>query len=414
MTEANIHSQARMVNINGQFLIEVQDNGLLKYFNEKGEEVQINQPESESAPSDLQSRIGLILSETEHDNVVEKIRQHLIKYIYLENDAEYTLMAVVVLLSYVVSLFNRIPYFWFRAEKGSGKTTLMSVLKPLVYNPFFVSNMTASTLFRIVHEKSPTLFLDEVEALATRSLSNNPFVQILNSGYQKDGSVTRTHGNKVSTFKTFSLKILAGINKIAETVEDRCIRVSLVKPTDASAITPYTGIITEDLIVLQNTIHSSIWKKTNILSAYLKNPQSLEIDKSITLREYDKWMPVLALAKVFSTESSDYFTQLQNYSKHLVSQKHQDEENHPEKICKAILIDYLTDFANETKIEDSNYFFFETGKIQKVITENDMVNTYRLKADVTSTLKKIGIETDRRRFGNGPVSLYKIPKSILL
>ena len=83
-------------------------------------------------------------------------------------------------------------------------------------------------------------------------------------------------------------------------------------------------------------------------------------------------------------------------------------------MCREIIREYLLDFSDKSKIPDNDFYFFSAEEIQEVIRTNDLYNKYRDKTEITLTLKKLGIETTRRRFGNGPVSLYKIPKSILL
>lgn len=413
MTEKELLTHSHIENVNGQFLIKIRNGDTSKYLDYKGDEVELKETSNNEETLSQEEKVVALFGVKTSKNIINDISTYIREFIYLKEEPEYIVISLIPLLSYIVSVFERIPYFWLRADKGSGKTTLMSVLKPLVYHPVFVSNITPSTLFRIVDENSPTLFMDEVEALATRSNANNPFIQILNSGYHKEGQVTRTRGNQVQVFKTYGLKILAGISQIAETVEDRCIQINLHKPPDSTVITPYVGQNVENTLQLQKAIQASIWKNINELYTYLQNPASIGIDPRISLREYDKWMPILAIAKVFSTKKNNYFEAVQEYALKQLEQKQLSEQKSPKNTCTAIIRDFLTDFATDTKVRDPNFFFFETNEIWEVIRKNDPYNTYRNKAELTNTLKKIGVETDRRRFGQGPVSLYKIPKTIL-
>jgi|GEM_PF-6150192 hypothetical protein len=413
MTDKELRTNAHVEYVNGRYLIKIPDGETPKYLDFDGKEVDINTISANDGEKINEDNAAALFSKKAPRNIVNDIESHIRKYIYLQEEAEYLIISLIPLLSYIISIFERIPYFWLRADKGSGKTTLMSVLKPLVYHPVFVSNITPSSLFRIVDDNAPTLFMDEVEALASKSTANNSFIQILNSGYHKGGKVTRTHGNLVQTFKTYGLKILAGINQIAETVEDRCIQINLQKPTDPAEITPYTGQNGEEILELQKNIQSAILRNTGNLLAYLQNPDSMGIDAGIVLREYDKWMPMLAIAKVFSSKKNNYFEIVQEYALKQIALRQITEQKSPKNACIAIIKDFLTDFADNTKIADTNFFYFETKEILEVIRKNDPYNTYRNKAQLTTTLKTIGVETDRRRFGQGPVSLYKIPRTIL-
>ena len=90
---------------------------------------------------------------------------------------------------------------------------------------------------------------------------------------------------------------MAGISPIAETVEDRSIRIALTRPEDGAEITPYISQNTEEAQNLQAKIHSSVWRSIPEINTLIKNPSEILIDKKIGLRDYDKWMPVLLVAK---------------------------------------------------------------------------------------------------------------------
>ena len=162
MKNYDLLANIRYVNIGGQNLKEVLLNDTKTYLDNDGKITEIVPSTDKELTLDDLSRITQDHSSEKGSEIIEEIKAYLRKYVYLREEEEYTLIAVIALLSYSVSLFDRIPYLWFQAGKGTGKTTLMSVLKPLVYNPVFISNVTASSLFRVVHESSPTLFLDEV------------------------------------------------------------------------------------------------------------------------------------------------------------------------------------------------------------------------------------------------------------
>jgi hypothetical protein len=120
------------------------------------------------------------------------------------------------------------------------------------------------------------------------------------------------------------------------------------------------------------------------------------------------------LAKLFITPENNYFELLQNYAIRQIESKKEAEEILPENMCRGILKDFLEAKGASTKVpEDPNFFFFRTDEIQDIIKNTDPHNSYRDKAELTRILGGIGVETERRRFKGPPISLYKIPKSIL-
>jgi hypothetical protein len=373
---------------------------------------------SELEPSSIESEIPdvetLFSFKRSSLNPITELSMYLKRYIYLSEEVEYDLVSIFLLLSYCTDLFNRIPYLWIQGNKGSGKTTLMAVMKSLISNPVWASETTASALFRIVDEIRPTLFLDESENLKKRGSANQQLFQILNSGYQKDGTVIRTVGSIPTPFKTFGLKILAGINPLFPTLEDRCIVLRLSQPPESIELDYYNGDSKEDSQPLVEIIHSALQTKIPELSEFITNPKDLGIDSKIRLRGFDKWFPILSLAKLFITPENNYFELLQNYAIRQIESKKEAEEILPENMCRGILKDFLEAKGASTKVpEDPNFFFFRTDEIQDIIKNTDPHNSYRDKAELTRILGGIGVETERRRFKGPPLSLYKIPKSIL-
>jgi len=346
-------------------------------------------------------------------DVVAEIIHYLKRYIYLPTEEDYLLIAIIIVHSYCVDLFDRTPYLWIQGEKGSGKTLLTQILKGLVFNPFLVSETSAAALFRIIDTERPTLFLDEVEELQKRNASNQQIFQIMNSGYQKDGCVTRVAKAEVLRFMTYGLKIIAGINPLMSTLEDRCILQNMVKPPIEVKLEVFNTMDKSFAKVIVENIHSSLRRLRSNILQILINPSELELSDCIRLREHDKWFPLLLLSKVLSGKESNYFALLHKKALDYIDRKSLLEAQLPEKMCESIIRDFISDRSTEALSQDKNHFLFPTVEIQKVILANDVHNTYRNKSEITLTLKRIGIETDRRRFGNGPVSLYKIPKSIL-
>jgi len=155
-------------------------------------------------------------------------------------------------------------------------------------------------------------------------------------------------------------------------------------------------------------------KKDELISV-LKNPESLKIPPhTIYGREYDKWMPLLSLAKIFSTDKNNYFEEVISYANDCINQQKENEANTPENICKSIVSEFLSSSeAKSVIVDDKNHSYFTCTQIQEIIIELDQHNYYRNKASVTKILKRIGISVDRRRIDKkGAVSLYKIPNML--
>jgi hypothetical protein len=133
--------------------------------------------------------------------------------------------------TYLISEIDSTAYLAITsAEKQSGKTRLLDVLKTLVKNPWLTGQVSAAVLFRTVDKKQPTLLLDESDAAFNGDKEYAEALRgILNTGYRRGGVASRCVGKEFETkdFSTFCAKAIAGIGKLPSTVADRSIPIRL-------------------------------------------------------------------------------------------------------------------------------------------------------------------------------------------
>jgi hypothetical protein len=119
------------------------------------------------------------------------------------------------------------------AEKQSGKTRLLEVLRLLVFRPWFTGRVTADVLKRKIHAEQPTLLLDESDAaFAGEKEYAEALRGILNTGYRRGGAASCCVGKGAEIgykdFSTFCPKAIAGLKgNLPDTVADRSIPIRL-------------------------------------------------------------------------------------------------------------------------------------------------------------------------------------------
>ncbi len=126
------------------------------------------------------------------------------------------------------------------AEKESGKTRLLEVLKVLVANPWGTENASAPAMVRKIHGgfetgkpvKPVTVLFDERDSQAGADKERAEAIRgILNSGYERGGCYSRCVGEgakmAVVDFSTFGAKALAGIGRVTDTVESRSVPIRM-------------------------------------------------------------------------------------------------------------------------------------------------------------------------------------------
>jgi hypothetical protein len=125
------------------------------------------------------------------------------------------------------------------AEKRSGKTRLLEVLELVVHAGLPTANTSDAALFRTISKLSPTLLLDEVDAIF-KAREREDLRGLLNAGYRRGAVVRRMGGAKNTTlemFEVFCPKAFAGIgNCLPDTILDRSITIALQRKTREEAV----------------------------------------------------------------------------------------------------------------------------------------------------------------------------------
>ena len=113
------------------------------------------------------------------------------------------------------------------AERDSGKTTLMGVIKFLVPRALLSVGISAAALYRSIEKWNPTLVLDECDEL----FADNPdLLRVVNSGWTRGSGIVRCdpETNEPIAFPTFGPKAIAGKGKkMPDTMLSRTIFVQM-------------------------------------------------------------------------------------------------------------------------------------------------------------------------------------------
>ncbi len=156
--------------------------------------------------------------------VLEDVRTFIRRFVVLD-DHQALAVALWVALTHVYDAFGITPYLVITsALKRSGKTRLLEVLELLVREPLSTANISDAALFRVVADKSPSLFMDEVDAIF-KSRDREELRGLLNAGYRAGAVAHRMGGANNRTLESFPVycpKAFAGIGDcLPDTLTDR-------------------------------------------------------------------------------------------------------------------------------------------------------------------------------------------------
>ena len=187
--------------------------------------------------------------------------------------------------------------------KRSGKTRLLEVERLIVNKPWFTGRVTASALVRKTHHEHPTLLLDESDAAFQGDKDYSEALRgILNSGFERDGtySMSVQSGNdwKAQDFSTFSPKMIAGIGRLPQTVEDRSIPIRLKRAfRDEHRERFRKRKVQPEAAELKMQVEA--WVGANLESLRRSEPQ---LPDQLNDRQHDVCEPLLAIADLAGAE----------------------------------------------------------------------------------------------------------------
>lgn len=203
-----------------------------------------------------------------------------------------TVLAAWTIASYVYNLFNTIPYLKITGGQGSGKTTTLRIIEALCFRPKLSSNITASPLFRWLHERGGTLLLDEAERMGETS-DTKEVNNILLAGHTKGGTCTRTEDGMAAEFAVYGPKAIASITETNSVLASRCIPINLIRRPPEMGPLPKMRTRQADIDRVRDLLHIAALSDLprQIIHA-AANPALCDFDG----RTWDVWAPLLCVA----------------------------------------------------------------------------------------------------------------------
>lgn len=219
-------------------------------------------------------------------------------------DAAYLPLAVWAVATYVSEAFDAFPYIALVSPaKRCGKTRVLELLELLCLKAWRGTSPTSAALYRMMAD-SPTLLLDEVEALRGKQVSevSQAILAVLNAGHRKGATVPRCDGptNKVKHFPVFGPKAFAAIGRLPDTLADRSICITMQRKTASQAVARFLysrgKTEAEPIQALQ-----AAWAEQHnetVRTAY----EGMTDLGFLTDRDADLWMPLFAMCAVAAPE----------------------------------------------------------------------------------------------------------------
>src|SRR5262245_40648939 len=216
-----------------------------------------------------------------------------VRYVYLPTGASVAL-ALWTLHAWTIDAGDISPFLVLVSPtKRCGKTTVLIILYYLTPRSELASNISPSALFRYIEEVRPTLLIDEADSFVK---DNEELRGILNSGHTKAAAhvirnVEINGEHKPRRFSTWAPKAIAAIRDLADTLEDRAIKLTLQRKSKAAKVERLRKRDNAEFGTLRRK--AARWAADNF--AALADPDP-KVPDALNDRAADNWRPLLAIA----------------------------------------------------------------------------------------------------------------------
>jgi hypothetical protein len=260
-----------------------------------------NATEDDVGP-EIAAELGLAPSPPPPD-VIGEVDRFIRRFAVLP-DAAYLPLAVWAVATYVSEAFDAFPYIALVSPaKRCGKTRVLELLELLCLKAWRGTSPTSAALYRMMAD-SPTLLLDEVEALRGKQVSevSQAILAVLNAGHRKGATVPRCDGpnHEVKHFPVFGPKAFAAIGGLPDTLADRSICITMQRKTASQTVARFLyskGKTEAEPIRALQTAWAEQYHET--VSKIYEGMNDLGF---LTDRDADLWMPLFAVCAVAEPE----------------------------------------------------------------------------------------------------------------
>lgn len=226
-----------------------------------------------------------------------EIKTTLRRYVVL-SDIGLTACALFVVHTYAFDLGDVSPILMVTGPtKRCGKSRLLSILARLVNRPLTASSASAAGIYRTIELYRPTLLIDEFDSFLR---GDEQLRGLINSGHTRTAAFHLGCGTKENNFEpqrwsTWTPKILSGIGRLADTIEDRAFVIHMRRRKKDEAVERLRDKMRfEDL-----RRKCSRFVTDNADAVREADP---EIPAGLNDRAADNWLPLFAIADIAAPE----------------------------------------------------------------------------------------------------------------
>jgi uncharacterized protein DUF3631 len=233
---------------------------------------------------------------TTPSKVISDAQAYVARYVTFDN-SDYTFAAAMwTLATFLWPHFDAFPYVTITsATKRSGKTRFAEILGFMCSNPMPIAGMTPATVFRVIRDQQPTMFMDEAEILSSESATM--MRAVLNAGYRRGQTIPRMGENGVEQWPCYCPKVFVLIGDVFDTLRDRSI-IFRMKRAEAKVRFVYDHASAEGQSLRERMASLVEDNRAAIVDRYTRHAGLTFLAD----RDEEIWLPLFAICEVLAPE----------------------------------------------------------------------------------------------------------------
>ncbi|VVB55112.1 Uncharacterised protein [uncultured archaeon] len=239
---------------------------------------------------------------TNSKSVFEQIKQIYKKYVELEQDGDYSILAAWSIGTYFFPIFSAYSFLNIKAPKRSGKSQCLNLLSQLCFNAI-KARPTLAALGDTVDALRGTYLIDQADTLERKG--GEELLDILTDSYKKNGGKRRVVNfdkkkREVLEYETYSPKVFASIKELPEDLRDRCFIVPLIR---SQRNFPSPDDENEDWKEIRGNLYKLLLTNYDLVSTYY-SVRKIEYKNQpdIVGRELELWLPLEVILKALGMD----------------------------------------------------------------------------------------------------------------
>jgi hypothetical protein len=199
--------------------------------------------------------------------ILREVKAYLKCSVWLPHEEDYTLLTLIVPVTFAQAIFDSVPLLLVNGPPGSGKSELGRAMARICSNAYVCGQSSAAAIARFIDESRGFVVLDDMEGIGGRGGQFSELVQALKLSYNKATAVklwTDMKSMRTELLDFYGVKMINNTRGTGEILGSRMLRIQTRRiPDDIKR--EFGGLLpteSQKLIRVRDELHS--WTFDNV------------------------------------------------------------------------------------------------------------------------------------------------------